>query len=31
MGLERRKGEKEEMRVDLNPEGRGLSCFEEKF
>ena len=28
---ERRKGEKEEMRVYLNPEGRGLSCFEEEF
>ena len=28
---ERRKGENEEMRVYLNPEGRGLSCFEEEF
>ena len=28
---ERKKGEKEEMRVYLNPEGRGLSCFEEEF
>ena len=28
---ERRKGEKEEMRVYLNSEGRGLSCFEEEF
>ena len=28
---ERKKGENEEMRVDLNPKGRGLSCFEEEF
>ena len=28
---ERDKGENEEMRVYLNPEGRGLSCFEEEF
>ena len=28
---ERKKGEKEERRVYLNPEGRGLSCFEEEF
>ena len=28
---ERKKGENEERRVYLNPEGRGLSCFEEVF
>ena len=28
---ERKKGENEESRVYLNPEGRGLSCFEEVF
>ena len=28
---ERKKGENEEMRVYLNPKGRGLSCFEEEF
>ena len=28
---ERENEEKEEMRVYLNPEGRGLSCFEEEF
>ena len=28
---ERKKGENEERRVYLNPEGRGLSCFEEAF
>ena len=28
---ERKRGEKEEMRVYLNPEGRGLPCFEEEF
>ena len=28
---ERKKGEKEDRRVYLNPEGRGLSCFEEEF
>ena len=27
----RKKGENEEIRVYLNPEGRGLSCFEEEF
>ena len=27
----KKKGEKEERRVYLNPEGRGLSCFEEEF
>ena len=26
-----KKGEKEERRVYLNPEGRGLSCFSEEF
>ena len=30
VGLEK-KGENEEMRVYLNPEGCGLSCFEEEF
>ena len=28
---ERKKGENEERRVYLNPEGCGLSCFEEEF
>ena len=28
---ERKKGENEEMRVYLNLEGCGLSCFEEEF
>ena len=28
---ERKNGENEEMRVYLNPEGRGLSYFEEEF
>ena len=28
---ERKKGEKEERRVYLNLERRGLSCFEEEF
>ena len=28
---ERKKGENEERRVYLNPEGRGLSCFEKEF
>ena len=28
---ERKRGEKEEMRVYLNLEGCGLSCFEEEF
>ena len=28
---ERKKGEKEERRVYINPKGRGLSCFEEEF
>ena len=28
---ERERGENEERRVYLNPEGRGLSCFEEEF
>ena len=27
----KKKGEKEERRVYLNPEGCGLSCFEEEF
>ena len=27
----KREKKKEEMRVFLNPEGRGLSCFEEVF
>ena len=26
-----KREKKEEMRVYLNPEGRGLSCFEEEF
>ena len=30
-GRREKKGEKEEKRVHLNPEGRGLSCFEEEF
>ena len=30
-GRREEKGEKEEMRVYLNPERRGLSCFEEEF
>ena len=28
---ERKEGEKKERRVYLNPEGHGLSCFEEEF
>ena len=28
---EEKKGKNEERRVYLNPEGRGLSCFEEEF
>ena len=30
-GEEKGKKREEEMRVYLNPEGRGLSCFEEEF
>ena len=30
-GRREKKEEREEMRVYLNPEGRGLSCFEEEF
>ena len=30
-GRREKKGENEERIVYLNPEGRGLSCFEEEF
>ena len=30
-GRREKRGEMKEMRVYLNPEGRGLSCFEEEF